>query len=256
MNISTATFSPNPILAIHGPPGVGKSTTVSKAARPVAILVERGLPLGCSIDAFDDIDTFEGVMAALKHLYNDRGEYLTLVIETLDKIEELAVQHVCRSNGWKSIEQPSFGKGYVSLDQEWRRFLRGLVAVRDKHRMLVLLTCHSEINTISDPRAPSYTSYQLRLHKRIRGPTMDVCDAVFFMNEDLHVVTSGEGFRERTLARASPQRFLFTEGKPAYAAKHRFGAAMPGKIAIPVDFKFPDLARYWDQNNAQEAQPT
>jgi putative protein kinase ArgK-like GTPase of G3E family len=64
MNISTATFSPNPILAIHGPPGVGKSTTVSGALKPVAILVERGLPLGCSIDAFDDTETFESVAAS------------------------------------------------------------------------------------------------------------------------------------------------------------------------------------------------
>jgi hypothetical protein len=256
MKISTVTFNPHPILGIHGMPGCGKSTTASKAPKPVAILAERGLPLGCSIDAFDDVETFEGVMAALKHLYADRGEYQTLVIETLDKVEELAIQHVCRSNNWKNIEQPSFGKGYVALEQEWQRLLRGLTAIRDKHGMLVLLTCHSEIVTISDPRAPSYSSYQMRLHKRTRGPTMDTCDAVFFMSEDLHVVTSGEGFRERNLARASPQRFLFGKGTPAYAAKHRFSDAMPGKIAIPLDFKFPDLSRYWDNHNAQEAQTT
>jgi hypothetical protein len=45
MNISTATFNPNPILGIHGMPGSGKSTTASKAPKPVAILAERGLPL-------------------------------------------------------------------------------------------------------------------------------------------------------------------------------------------------------------------
>jgi hypothetical protein len=49
---------------------------------------------------------------------------------------------------------------------------------------------------------------------------------------------------------------LFTEGKPAYAAKHRFGPMIPAKIAVPIDFKFADLARYWDRSNAQEAQST
>jgi AAA domain len=235
-------------------PGVGKSTLGSKAPKPVAILAERGLPRGCSMDAFDDVETFEAVMAALKELYQSPAGYQTLVVETLDKLEELAIQHVCHSNGWKHIEQGSFGKGYVQLEQEFGRFHRGLNAIRSKHGMLILLTCHSEIVTISDPRAPSYSSYQMRLHKRTRGPTMDICDAVFFMSEDLHVVTSDEGFRSRNLAKASPQRFLFTKGCPAYAAKHRFGPATPNKIAVGLDLKFADLSRYWETQTAQEAQ--
>jgi hypothetical protein len=72
---------------------------------------------------------------------------------------------------------------------------------------------------------------------------MDACDLVGFLAEDLHVVTEGDGFRERARPSSDTRRFLFVEGRPAFAAKNRF--AMPAKIALPIDFNFADLAQYW-----------
>ena len=105
------------------------------------------------------------------------------------------------------------------------------------------MTCHAEVVRIEDPRAPAYTSYQPKLHKRARGLVMDACDAVFFLAEDLRTVTESGGFNDRTRATAGAGRFLFTEGRPAFAAKNRF--AMPEKIALPIDFNFSDFAKYW-----------
>jgi hypothetical protein len=39
------------------------------------------------------------------------------------------------------------------------------------------------------------------------------------------------------------RRFLFAEGRPAFAAKNRFG--MPEKMPIPLDFDFSTIAQYW-----------
>jgi hypothetical protein len=232
-----------PILCLHGEPGRGKTTLALKANSPIAILAERGLPSGRSVDAFDDITDYAAIDAALRYLYSNPGEYRTLIIETLDKVEELLIRHVCAKHNWKSIETPPYGKGLIILEQEWRSFLRGPQALRDKHGMTIIMTCHSSIERVDDPRAPTYTSYQLRLSKRNRGPAMDVCDAVLFIADDLHVVTDGEGFRERVRAAASPHRFLFTEGRPAFVAKNRFG--MPVKVPLPLDFDFATLAQYW-----------
>ena len=44
--------------------------------------------------------------------------------------------------------------------------------------MIVVLIAHSEIATINDPRVTSYTSYQLRLHKRARALVEDSADLV------------------------------------------------------------------------------
>jgi hypothetical protein len=239
MKISSASSTGAPIVLIYGSEGRGKTTLACKSPKPLALLLERGLPKGISIDAVEDIHSFDDVMTVLRELYADAHGYQTLLIDTVDSLETLLLDHVCRAHGWKSIEQPAYGKGFVIADTEWQRFIRGITAIRDKHGMTIILTCHAEIVTINDPRAPSYSSYQPKLHRRGRGLVMDACDAVLFLSEDLRIIAEDN----RTRASAGPQRYLFCEGTPAFAAKNRF--AMPSKIALPVDMPFDALAQYW-----------
>jgi len=239
VKIAPASLNPAPIVVLYGHEGRGKTTLAAKFPKPVALLLERGLPRGVAIDAVEDVRTFEDIMTALRGLYDDPHGYQTLVIDTIDALEPMLIESVCVRNGWKTVEQPPFGKGWVMADDTWRQFLRGLTAIRDRHGMAICLVCHAEVVKIDDPRAPTYGSYQPKLHKRARALVMDAADAVLFLAEDLRIVTDGE----RTRADAAPHRFLFTEGRPAFAAKNRF--AMPPKIAIPSDFDFGNLARYW-----------
>jgi hypothetical protein len=243
VKIAAASSNSAPIIMLYGAEGRGKTTLACKAEKPLALLPERGLPRGVTIDEIADLTSFGAIMTGLQEFYTAPGEYKSLVIDTLDALEGVLLEHVCRTHSWKNIEQPSYGKGWVAADNEWRRFIRAITAIRDKHGVTIVLVCHAAVERVDDPRAPTYTSYMPRLHKRARALVMDACDAVFFLAEDLRVVTEDGGFRERTRAAAPAGRFLFTEGQPAFAAKNRF--AMPSKIAIPVDFNFDELARYW-----------
>jgi hypothetical protein len=247
MKIVSTTCDGAPIVLIYGAEGRGKTTLACKFPNPVAMLLERGLPRGVSVDAIDGLNSYDNVVEALRELYRDPQEYQTLIIDTLDSLEPMLLDAVCARNGWKNIESPSYGKGFVIADQEWQRFIRGVTALRDKG-MTVVLTAHSTIERVDDPRAPSYTAYLPKLHKRARHLVLDCCDVVGLLAEELRVATDDSGFRERTRATSSNQRFLFVEGCPALVAKNRY--AMPPKIAIPADFDIGELTKFWQ---AQEA---
>ena len=246
MKITQATCGSAPIVLLYGAEGRGKTTLAAKFPKPVAMLLERGLPRGVSVDAIDGLVSYDKVVEALRELYRDQQGYQTLIIDTLDSLEPMLLDAVCVKHGWKNIESPSYGKGFVIADQEWQRFIRGISALRDKG-MTVVMVAHSVIERFDDPRAPSYTAYWPKLHKRARHLILDACDVVGFLAEELRVATDDGGFRERTRATSSNQRFLFVEGCPAFVAKNRY--AMPPKIAIPADFNIGELTKYCEGAN-------
>jgi hypothetical protein len=244
MQIKQATVNSAPIILIYGAEGRGKSSLAAKFPKPVAMLLERGLPASVKLDAIDGLGAFAAVLDAIRELYQDAQGYQSLIIDTLDSLESLLLEHVCAANNWKNIESPAYGKGYVIADQQWQRFIKGITALRDKHNMTIVLVVHSEITRIDDPRAPSFTQYAPKLHKRARALVQDAADVIGFLAEELKTATDDGGFRERVRATSSNQRFLFLDGCPAYVSKNRFG--MPSRIAIPPDFNINELTKYWN----------
>ena len=244
VKISQATCGNAPIILLYGAEGRGKSTLAAKFNKPVAMLLERGLPSGVKLDAIDGLGAYSAVLDSIRSLYQDPQGYGSLIVDTLDSLEPLLLEHVCTEHSWKNIEQPPYGKGYVIADQQWQRFIRGITALRDKHNMTIVLVAHSEITRIDDPRAPSFTQYAPKLHKRARALIQDTADVIGFLAEDLKISTDDGGFRERVRASSSNQRFLFLDGCPAYVAKNRFG--MPSRIAIPPDFNIIELTKFWN----------
>jgi len=252
MKITKATCGTAPIALLYGAEGRGKTTLAAKFPKPVAMLLERGLPAGVKLDAIDGLGAFAAVLESIRSLYADPQGYQTLIIDTLDSLEPLLLEHVCTEHSWKNIEQPPYGKGFVIADQQWQRFIRGITALRDKHQMTIVLVAHSTIERFDDPRAPSYTAYWPKLHKRARHLILDACDVVGFLAEDLRISTDDGGFRERVRASSSNQRFLFVEGCPAFVAKNRYG--MAPKIPIPADFAIGELTKFWSQPREGEGE--
>ena len=246
MKISPVVADSSPIFLIYGAEGRGKTTLACKFPKPLALLLERGLPRGVTVDAVEDVNTYEDVIRTLRQLIEDPHGYQTLIIDTLDAFEPILISYLCQQNNWKNIEAPSYGKGWLLADDEWRRFLRGLTMLRNRQAMTIVLVAHATIERIDDPRAPSFTSYMPKLHKRARHLILDACDAVAFLAEDLRIMTDESGFRERARATSSNGRYLFTEGCPAFVAKNRF--ALAPKIAIPADFDIGDLTKHWSNH--------
>src|SRR5262249_29766352 len=123
MQIIRTTAKLPPIIVLHGQPGIGKTTLAQNFPAPVFIQTEDGCPSGLEIDTFGLLDSYAGVINAIKYLGNELHEYKTVVLDSLDKFEPQVLAAVCADRGFTSIESPGFGKGWVMADQWWLDFL-------------------------------------------------------------------------------------------------------------------------------------
>lgn len=232
---TTATLPPR--ILIHGQEGVGKTSLAAKFPAPVFILTEDGCPAGLEIDSFDVAGTYAEVREQLSALATEDHDFQTVVIDSLDPLEAMIWKQTCVENGWATLETPGFGKGYVTADAHWHDLIAAFDYLRRDRRMIVVLLAHSAIETVNDPRAPSYTSYQLRLHKRARGFIQDAMDAIGFMAPDLVIQQEDIGFnKKRARGDGGFNRFLHFEARPSFVAKNRYG--LPAKMLVGRDFDY------------------
>jgi hypothetical protein len=231
----TATLPPR--LLIHGLEGVGKTTLAAQFPKPVFLQTEDGTPGKLELASFGLFEDLNGVREAITALGNETNGFRTVALDSLDALEPLIWSAVCREHGWPSIETPSYGKGYVETDATWRDLLAGFDWLRRTRGMIIVLIAHSAVEIVNDPRVPSYTSYQLRVHKRARALLQDWADVIGFLANDVAVKSEDVGFgRKRVRADSGSQRYLHFEARPAFTAKNRY--ALPAKLPVSLDFDF------------------
>ena len=225
-----------PRLLIYGVEGVGKSTTAAQAPGAVFIPTEDGLDqIDCS--SFPLARAFREVVSALSELYSEDHEFQTVVIDSLDWLERLIWDDVCREYGVKSIERADggFAKGYTHALTQWREVLSGLDALRAERGMCVILLAHAKTETFADPESVAYDRYSPRLHKHANALVTEWADAVLFATRKFRTESEDAGFnRTRSIAVAlgadGGERILRCVGSPACVAKNRYD--LPAELPL------------------------
>ena len=146
-----------PRILIHGVAGVGKTTFAAEANAPVFVQTEDGLGT-LAANHFPLARTFEEVIDALAALYTEPHDFKTVVIDSVDWLEPLVWAKACRDNGWGSIEDAGYGKGYVAALNLWRQYIDGLNALRDDRAMTVVQIAHTDIKRFDSPEHDPMTA--------------------------------------------------------------------------------------------------
>ncbi len=217
---------------LYGVQGVGKSTWASMAPAPVFLPTEDGLAdIDCT--SFPVFTSWEDMRGALKELANTEHDFRTVIVDSLDWLENLIWDVTCREHQQKSIEAFGYGKGYTEAMSYWREFLRLLDVLRTNRDMAVILLAHSKIERFEAPETMSYDRNVPRLHKTAAGLVQEWCDEVFFATYRVFTkVEKGKFNKEVTKAVGQGERIMRTTERPFAQAKNRLG--LPDEM--PLDF--------------------
>ena len=217
---------------LYGTHGVGKSTWGAQAPKPIFVQTEDGLgQVDC--DRFPKAGAYGDVIATLSELWAEKHPYQTVVLDTLDWLEQLIWAEVCKRKGVENIEDIGYAKGYTFALTHWREVLDGLDALRNDRGMTVVLIAHSKIDRFENPETETYDRYTPRLHKHACAMVCEWSDEVLFATYRVHTKQTDEGFgRKKARGVGTGERIVRTTERPAHVAKNRLD--LPDEL--PLDW--------------------
>ena len=109
---------------VYGTEGIGKSTFASKFPEPLFLDLEGGTHY-LDVSRTDSISSWTELLETVAEAVAQRV-CRTLVIDTADWAERLAIRHVCDKYQKSGIEEFGYGSGYTYLTEEFAKFLKYL----------------------------------------------------------------------------------------------------------------------------------
>lgn len=226
-----------PKIVLYGVGGMGKTTFAASAPSPIFLMTEEGQG-ALDIARFEPrpgdslIRSWQELLDCVEALRSEDHDYRTVVIDTLDFAEPLLHEKVCETHGKKSIADFGFGHGWTYSLDEARILLAALDSLRDEKGMIILLLAHCEVKRADQPDQTSYDRWKLRLQDKLAAVVHDWSDALLFVNYRNHVIKEDAGFgKTRARAVGHGERVIYTEARPAWQAKNRYG--LPPELIMP-----------------------
>lgn len=221
-------------LLVYGVAGVGKTTFAASCPKPLVVDLEDGSgDIDCARVSASHITTIDDLMQICETLASGDTEFKTLVLDSLDQIEALVHDRICRQENVESIDAIGYGKGFAFAACLWRDLLELLEDVQEAGIMIVFIG-HAEITRFDDPATESYSRYVPRLDKRASALVVDWVDECLFATYRVHTTKQNEQFgKDQYRGISTGDRIFKTEERPSQVAKNRLG--MPAEIALSWD---------------------
>lgn len=228
---------------VYGPDGVGK-TAFAVGARPplyrdgaedVAVIPTESGSDAIKVFRFPRPETWEQVNEQIAELQNTEHPFKKLVIDSVDWLESLAKDHVCRKHKKQSLEDFGYNRGPVLVFDEMRSLVLRLEALRDTKGMHLIGVAHSTIRNFKNPEGENFDRYELKLltsnNANVAGLWREWTDYVLFANWET-LTNRDERSKQVKGVPVAGDRLLHTQRTATYDAKTRI--ALPERL--PLDW--------------------
>lgn len=213
-------------VVIYGVESVGKSTFAAQFPKPLFLDIEGGTA-HLDVDRVA-IDSWKQLGECIAEVA--KTDYRTVVIDSADWAERLAVEDLLATNKKQSVEDFGFGKGWVMAAEKVSRFLGALDRLIDAGKNVVVIA-HSKVQRVEPPDIlAAYDRYELKLSKQSSPLVKEWADELWFFRFKTKAVTNDGG---KAKGIGGKERVIFTTHSAAYDAKTRSG--LPDEIPMEWD---------------------
>ncbi len=213
---------------IYGTHGVGKTTWAAGWSKAIFLPTENGCG-DLDVTRTPLLESAKDVVSAVKEVRE--SDFQTLVLDSIDWTEKLVQRDLDKENF-----QDAFGRGAVEINRRVSSILRLLDTVIAAGKNVVLIG-HAEIKTVTRPDGTSWSAYQPKLTKHAGASVCEWADELLFAQSVILTQNKQIGLKQVSVGVDTGDRVLYTEGTPAYQAKHR-------KIGLKPSYKLSDVSSY------------
>lgn len=226
-----------PRVFLYGIHGIGKSSFAADAPSPIFIPTEEGAN-ELDVAKFPTATTYDQVLGYLRALYAERHDYKTVVIDSIDWLEDYIRLELSTT---KSEKELAFGRDALMAEERLGNILSALNMLRNKRNMTAIIIGHSEIKKFDSPMTEPYDRYQPKLQQRFSALMQEWADAVLFTTYEVTLKkTEGSGFdKDKHRGVGQGERKIFTEEHPGYLAKNRYGMPQVLNLLDPTAGNHP-----------------
>lgn len=240
-------------IVVVGTPGVGKSSFAAKAPRPIFLGADETGEL--DIDRMPRPKSYVELLSQLDHLIKNKGlEYQSVVIDTLDSVEQMVHQELLASDPKKTGSMIAAHGGYgKALDMSASRLTdlrERLKTLRDQHGMNVIIVAHAKKATATDSiLGMSYDTQEMALHAKAQAIFADWVSAVLFATYIIHPQAGTN--TDKIFAMGEGKRVLLTEKRPGHIGKNRF--SLPYEMDLDFNAFKAAVDKFYDDGPSAEA---
>jgi len=153
------------------------------------------------------------------------------VLDSIDWTEKLIQRDLDKANF-----QDAFGRGAVEINRRVSSILRLLDTVVAAGKNVILIG-HAEVKTVTRPDGTSWSAYQPKLTKHACASVCEWADELLFAQTVILAQNKQVGLKQVSVGVDTGERVLYTEGTPAFQAKHR-------KFGLKPSYNLSDVSSY------------